>query len=420
MAISRPSNLWSNLSFLLLMQGLNFLLTLILIPFTLKRVGAANFGVIAVAQAILIYLSVMVEYGFNRSAVREVAISRDSPGRLSQLFSLVIFFRMLFCFLLFLLLFLLMSVFDVLYVNRMVYYLGFSFVVGQALSMNWFFQGMEKMKLSAITAFSSRVIFTLLVFLFIRQPSDTCFYLFFMGSGNIIVALISLVYSMRTYKLHWVIPTWLKIWQEIKLGWPYTLSNLSMSTMQNGGVVILRIFSSDLMVGYYSIAEKIYIAMKQVPDIFSQVAFPRVCILFQEGREKTRTFFRTEYLYFLGFATGISTMTFMLAPWILSYFFSVFDPSTVVYLRYFCIVFIVLCLNIPSSLLLQAGDQRRGYMQVFTLGILVWLLSNFLLANYWNALGTVLAAFITELFISVGLFWKLILINKRSVSAGRR
>lgn len=416
MAISRPSYLWSNLSFLLLMQGLNFLLTLIVIPFTLKRVGAAHFGVIAVAQAILIYLSVLVEYGFNRSAVREVAISRESPERLSQLFSLVIFFRLLFCFLLFLLLFLLITVFDVLNVDSMVYYFGFSFVIGQALSMNWFFQGMEKMKLSAITAFSSRVIFTLLVFLFIRQPSDTFLYLFFMGSGNIIVGLISIVYSMRTYQLHWVIPTWLKLRQEIKLGWPYTLSNLSMSSMQYGGVVILRIFSNDLLVGYYSIAEKIYIAMKQVPDIFSQVAFPRVCILYQEGREKTRMFFRSEYLYFLGFASGISAMTFMLAPWILGYFFSDFDTTTIVYLRYFCIVFIVLCLNIPSSLLLQAGDQRRGYMQVFAIGIIVWLLSNIVLAHFWNALGTVTAALITELFISLGLFWKLVSLEKRSGS----
>ncbi len=388
------------------------MLSLIVIPYVVSVLGAEGFGVIAVAQVSLFYLSVLVDYGFNRSAIREVALFRNDHQKLSSIFSSVIFSRLVLSIFAFTLLVLMVEIIPLFHAHKTVYYYGFSFVLGQALLMNWFFQGMEQMKYNAISSFFSRVLFTLLVFVFIKHPDDTPRYLFFMGLGNMVTGLFSMLAGFYQYKLKWVKPSFTNIRKQLKDGWPYTVSNLSMTTIQYGGLFILRLFSNDLVVGYYSIAEKIYFAMKMMLDVFSQAAYPRVCILLQEGRHKTKQFFREGYFYFLCLVIGGAGLIFIFAPWIIQVFVKNPDTNTGNLLRVLSIAVVIICLHIPAALLLLAGDHKKQYMRVFTSGLLLFLLSNLLLAAYFGASGTVIATLLTEIFITAGLYWQLRLFYK--------
>ena len=399
-------NLWYNFSYLGAIQVSNFILSLIVIPYVVSVLGAEGFGVIAVAQISLFYLSVLVDYGFNRSAIREVALFSKDTSRLSAIFSYVIFSRLLLSVVAFLILVLLVESIPLFYSHRTVYYYGFSFVLGQALLMNWFFQGMEKMKYNALSSFFSRLLFTLLVFIFIKQRDDTSLYLFFMGLGNMAAGLLSMATCYYTYKLEWVQPSIKNFGHELKESWHYTVSNLSMTTIQYGGLFILRLFTNDLVVGYYSIAEKIYFAMKMMLDVFSQAAYPRVCVLLQGGMDKTKQFFREGYFYFLCLVVGGTSVIFIFAPLLIQFFVKHPDSNTSYLLRVLCIALVIVCLHIPAALLLLAGDYKKQYMQVFTLGLLFCLFSNFIGAVYFKATGTVVATLLTEIFITAGLYWQ--------------
>src|SRR6185503_19695798 len=207
-------------------QVANFLLSLLVIPFLVSIVGPDGFGVIAVAQVLMFYLAVTTDYGFNRTAIRDIALYKDNRKKISHVFFTVLTSKFLICLLAFALLCLLVAVVPLFRQHSMLYLLAFSFVVGQVMLVNWFFQGMEKMQYMAILSLLSRLIFVALVFIFIRTKDDAALYVFFMGAGNIIAGLIGIFSVVRMYKLQYVRPTVSDVRHELKEGWQITVTNL--------------------------------------------------------------------------------------------------------------------------------------------------------------------------------------------------
>ena len=142
--------------------------------------------------------------------------------------------------------------------------LGFTYVLGQSMLVSWFFQGKEKMHYITISTLIARLIFVLLVLLFIHRKEDGIYFLFFLGTGNIIAGIISIVLAVRFFKIRFINPQWTDIIWELKEGWQITLSNLSINTYLYSGIFILRVFTNDTIVGFYSIAERIFFAVRQV------------------------------------------------------------------------------------------------------------------------------------------------------------
>ena len=82
--------LFSNFIVLSFIQGANLLLSLLVIPFVILKVGADGFGVIAVAQMVMTYLSTISDYGFNLTATRDIALYKDDPSQISKIFFTVL------------------------------------------------------------------------------------------------------------------------------------------------------------------------------------------------------------------------------------------------------------------------------------------------------------------------------------------
>jgi PST family polysaccharide transporter len=242
-----------------------------------------------------------------------------------------------------------------------------------------------------------------LVLFFIRQRSDSFLFLFFLGLGNIIAGFISIVLAIRIFRLQLVRPRWQEIVDELKNGWQIMISNVSVNTYQYANVFILRIFTNDLVVGYYSIAEKIFFAIRQLLGIFSQAIYPRVCQLAMKSKEQINAFFSSFYLPFLWLVIALSLTVFFLSPQIVQLFLSEKPDLPVLLLQVLSLVPIIVCLNIPSFLLLLAFNKKDSYSSVLGLGTIVNILANLILCKAWGALGTCISIVITELFITIAL-----------------
>lgn len=406
MSPGQRHTLFYNFSSLGIIQVSNFLLSLIVIPYVIRIVGADGFGVIAVAQVLMFYLSVITDYGFSRTAIRDVALYKSDRAKVSRIFCTVMISKFLICLLSFALLLGLLMVVPLFRQHFLLYLLAFSFVAGQAVLVNWFFQGMEKMQYMAVLSLISRLLFVALVLLFIKKKGDEALYIFFMGAGNFIAGIISIYTVIRMYKLQFIKPTRADIWYEIKEGWAVTVTNLSMTTIQYIGIFVLRLFTNDLVVGYYSIAERIYFAMKLMLDVFSQVAYPRVCRLLLEGIGAVIAFFRKVYIPFLGMVVLGSAIVFSFAPQLIYFFLGQPSVHSTFLLRVLCVAVVIVCMNIPACLVLLGGDHKKSYLRVFTIGTAINIIANLVFAPLLEASGTVLSVIITELMITAGLYFE--------------
>jgi len=400
---SNNKKFFSNFIVLSIIQGANLLLSLLVIPYVIMKVGADGFGAIAVAQMVMTYLSTISDYGFTLTATRDIAIYKDDHAKISKIFFTVLTSKLLITALLFILLFL-MGMFTQIFGDRfLLYALGFAYVIGQSLFVNWFFQGVEKMHYITISTLVARLIFVALVFIFIHQKADSILYLLFFGIGNILAGLLSIYLAIRIYKLKFIRPRRIDLISELKEGWQITISSLTVNSYFYSNVFILRFFTSDLVVGYYSIAERILFGVRQIITLFAQVAYPHVCRLAKKSKQEANVFFKQIYLPFLLLIFCGCCILFFFSKQIIFIFISNEYFLPVLLLRLLSFVPVIVCLNIPAYQILLAFDHKKSYVRVLTLGTVVNLIANILLVNVWGATGTAISIIITELFITVGL-----------------
>lgn len=385
-------------------QVINSLLQLLVIPYVIAKIGVANFGVVAVAQVVMYYMGTFTDYGFNQTATREVSLNRTNIPVLSSVFSRVFAVKILLCFVAFFILLLLALIFPFVRANFLLYSMALLYVPGYASLPAWFLQGVERMKLLALTTLASRVIFVMLVFIFIKRAVHSQLFIFFMGVGNLVAGLVCLWMVFRIFKLNYIKPSLHEMMGELKKGWQVMVTNLSMNVIQYGNLFILRLFTNDFVAGYFSVAERIFFTMKQVLTIFSQAVYPRVCRLAENAPGQLRSFFRRAFIPFFITVVAGSITIFAFSTFILHFFVKEESAQSVLTLRMLCIVLPVITLNIPFTLSLLAFDQRKTYFSIYTSAMLISIAGSIILVSFFELPGTIAAIFITEIFITIGVF----------------
>lgn len=266
---------WKNFFSLSVLQALSYLLPLLTIPYLFRVLGAEQFGVLALATATVGYLALLIDYGFNWSATKQVALVRDNSNELALHVSGLLQTKLLLIFCATTL----MSVsflIDAIRLHLDIYWLSFLAVVLASLMPAWFFQGMEEMRHILLANVVSRLIFTGLIFVFVHTEQDAWLVPLVTALGSFF-ALFYVAYIMLVkYKISFSLSTSKQIIYYLQDGWGYFTANLAISLYTISNVFILGMFASPAVVGYYSAAERLIRAIQNLFVPASQAIFPYV------------------------------------------------------------------------------------------------------------------------------------------------
>ena len=262
----------SNYIYLMLLQGANFLLPLIILPYLIHTLGIEKFGVVMIATSFITFFNILVDFGFNISATREVSIIREDKVKLSDFFWTIMFIKLMLLFLSFLILTVLVFLIPKLRNEALVYIFTFGIVIGQALFPAWFFQGIEKMRVITIVNVTAKVIFTILIFLFIKKPEHYLYVPVLNSLGFIIAGLLGFFISLRY--IHLRKPVYKNIKSFTKESSFLFFSNFSANLYTSANTFIVGMFAGNFLAGIYSSMEKLVIALKSMYIPFYQATFP--------------------------------------------------------------------------------------------------------------------------------------------------
>ena len=266
--------LLSNFLSLSVLQGANFILPLISLPYLVRILGTEAFGLVMFAQAVIMYFIILTDYGFNLSSTREISIHRDNEVKIAEIFSTVMFIKLILLMVSFILLTIIIFSFEKFRTDWYIYYLTFGMVIGQVLFPVWFFQGIEKMKYITILNIIAKLIFTVAIFIFIQSAEDYYYVPILNSLGFIIAGLLSLWIVFHDFKMRLVMPNYKNMKYMFLESSNLFVSNLSVTMYTASNTLILGLFTDNNTVGIYASIEKLVLAIKNLYVPLYQALFP--------------------------------------------------------------------------------------------------------------------------------------------------
>lgn len=265
-----------NFSSLSLLQIVNYVLPLIVLPYLIRVLGIEKYGLVMFAQSFIMFFNIIVDYGFNLSATRDISINRDNKEKITEIFSSVIIIKLTLILVSFLILSIIVFSFEKLLSDWKLYYLSFLLVIGRALFPIWYFQGMEQMKYITIINIISKLFFTILIFLVIQSQDDYIYVPLLNGLGFMIGGIISLWIIHKNFNQKFKPSSYNVLKQYFVDSSQFFLSRVSVSIYTSSNVFVLGLFTNNIMVGYYSVAEKLYRALRKIYRPIVQALYPHV------------------------------------------------------------------------------------------------------------------------------------------------
>lgn len=263
-----------NIKSLTILQIFNYVLPLLLIPYLISVLSADLYGVIILAQTLVLYFSVIVDYGFTLSATRDIAVNKDNREKLSEIFSSVMLIKLSLVFISLIVFSFIILFFDKFHEYKEVYYITFIAVAGQALFPIWYFQGIEDMKHITIINISTKTFFTILTFLFVQDKSDYLYVPIFYSLGFLIAGLWSLYIVKVKYNEEIVIQSYSNLKNYFTDSTQYFWSRLSSIGYSNTNTFLIGIILPTQYVTYYFLADKIITVILSVYYPIQQAIYP--------------------------------------------------------------------------------------------------------------------------------------------------
>jgi len=311
--------LLSNFFSLSVLQVFTYILPLLTLPYLVRVLGMEKFGLVMFAQAFLMFFNVLVDYGFNLSATREISIHRDDKSKLTEIFSSVIGIKAILLVISFLILTIIIFSLERFSADVTFYLLSFLVVIGNAIFPIWYFQGIEKMKYITIINIVSKLLFTVLIFIVIQNPNDFIYVPLLSGLGSIIGGIISLYIVFFKLKQRFCFKN-MKILKHIEKGFHVFLSMSSSTILAAVPILLIGTFIDYTVAGYYSAFEKIITAIKSFFYIINQTFFPRLSKIFIETKDKYLIIWTKLSIYTIILATIVSIFLYFMASYIVYYY----------------------------------------------------------------------------------------------------
>lgn len=343
----------TNFGYLSLLQVAGYVFPLITMPYLARVIGVDGFGKVAFASAIVVWFQTVADWGFNYTATRDVAKNRDDKEKVSEIFSNVLWARCLLMILSFLLLLLVISIVPTFRDNYAVILVTFLLVPGHIMFPDWFFQAMERMKYITILNLLSKLLFTILVFVFIKEKNDFILQPLFISLGFLLSGMIAMYIILSKWKVKLKQPSTKRIFETIKGSTDVFINNIMPNLYNSFSVMLLGFFGGPVSNGLLNAGSRFVSISQQFMTVISRTFFPFL------SRRIDKHIFYSKLNIFI--AVFFSAILFIFAPWIIKLFFTeeFYHAITVLRIMSISILFLTLSSVYGTNYMIIQGYEKQ-------------------------------------------------------------
>ena len=388
------------------LQFASYILPLITLPYLTLVLGPEKFGLTQYAISLITYFQFFTDYGFNLSATRELAICRDDNQKISQIFSSVMFIKLCLCILSFIILLLIVLFIPKFNEDSYVYILTFGMVIGYMLFPTWLFQGLEYMRYTSILNIIGKIVFTVLIFIFIHDTTDYMLVPLINSLGYILVGILGIYIALTKFNIKITIPSIRDIKYHLREGWYVFISTIAINMYTTTNTFLLGLLTNNTLVGYYSIAEKIILAVNGLLNPISQALYPFISRTVKTD-DKTRSieFIRkiTKIMTLVGIV--LSAGLFIFAKPIILLLFGQSYVNSVIILQIISIVPLAVSLSTVFGVeTMLTFNYKKAFTSIVMIGGIIDIVLGIILITLMKEIGIAISFATTEIFITIAMF----------------
>lgn len=261
---------------------------ILLIPHFTSIFDKQIWGIVLSVQAFCLWLQIVVEYGFNLSATREMSQNRDNSSVISDLIADVMGAKIFLSFVVAIISIIAIIIFPTFKNNVWLVVYGVIFAIVQGFSPIWYFMSQGKFSQFAAIDFASRLVYLILCIVFVKDNSDAInifksgifvFLLanmigFFIINKSVVLKMSSISGSIRSLK------SGFSMFFFVGLTSIYTTLNL----------VILGIGHNSVVVAEYGTSDRIVRASGGLLDPLNRVIFAKLSYLYKKDFKEAKRF----------------------------------------------------------------------------------------------------------------------------------
>lgn len=269
--ISSNRGIITNISYLSILQIFNILLPLVTYPYLVRTLGTGKYGEVIFAQIVASYFSIFVDFGFKLSATRDISVHRYNRTRLSEIISSVLIIKII---LWLLSLVVLVAILPWIDGDRLIFIFSFGICFNELLFPQWYFQGIEKMKIITIINVFTRSLFVILIFVFVKKETDALMVPVFNGLGAFIGGVIGLYVMFFKDEVKFKIPSIVRIKYYFLSSLSLFFSYLVIAVKDRFSYIFIGLSLGMKEIAIYDLAVKITSVFTQFIDVLINSTFP--------------------------------------------------------------------------------------------------------------------------------------------------
>ena len=391
------SKLKSNFIYNAIYQVLVLIIPFVTMPYISRTIGVAGVGTYSFTYSIVCYFMMFALLGMNSYGNREVAKNKSNREKLDKTFSSIYFFQIITTIIVFLVYLIYIFLFYKQYF--VINCIQSLYILSVAFDINWFFCGLQEFKITITRSGIIRIVTLLLIFMFVKRPSDLWKYIAILSSMTLLNQLV--LWPFLKGKVRFVKVNFREIKRHIKPTFILFIPVLAVSMYKIMDKIMIGGITSISEVAYYENAEKMINVVMQIVLALGTVTLPEMTHLFhtQKLNEYNRILYKSmsivSFIVFPAIFGLLATSKDLVSVYLGNDFLNTYKVLNILSLS---LIFTSLASIIRMQLLIPQHRDKEYTISVVC-GAAINFVLNILLIAKFRSSGAAIATLISEFFV---------------------
>lgn len=395
-------------------QVINYVFPLISVPVISRILGPDKFGIISYSATFIIYFTMLITYGFDLTATRKLTKAPLNTVLRNRIFSEVLIAKSLLFFLSVSIFIICLYKVPLLAADKRVAIFSFLSCISVVFTQNWIFQAMQDLHKIAVLNFFSKLIFTVLILIMIKEKRDYFWQPLLASTTQILFSAISFFWAYKRYSLTFIKTSYKQVSQLLWSERTVFLSMVVISLYTTTNTVTLGLLKNETEVGYYTAAQRLTDVAGSIISLpLAQALFPYIGAAFGESNKRGIAAVQSVSPLIIIFTLFITLVLLVAGPFVLIWFYgNSFLPSVPVFRILSFVPLITIMSNVFGIQIMLNLGMDKPFFYITAVGAVIGSVLNILMVKTIGYTGAAWNWIIVEIYINVTLY---IFIRKKGI-----